>query len=265
MHIVISYIAIVHEKQWPETNQKTERQVMSPTNDDLIAVGYYIILPTPRQAFMSDTLLPNYIRSVSNCICPKAPDDWALDWASGYTSEERVEQAQRFGISKDRVQGVIAFATDEFERQTGYPNVFYALPYARAFYEEFVQNGEAEIIGLGIHASDYDALFEELTPSEGQGEHGIYHVAAQKQPLAPNGEALGYEIVNFDAFLCCSWLCNGLEIAVSEKWGTRPNQLGLLDDRLAAQQAAEYCGSDEAKAEPGLWLACQLVRYPTKK
>lgn len=238
---------------------------MQSTYTNSIALGYYMILPTPRQAFMSDALLPDCIRSVSNCICPKAPDDWALDWASGYTSEERVAQALHFGISKDRVQDVIAFATDEFERQTGYPNVFYTPQYARTFYEEFLQNGEAELIGLGIHSSDYDVLIEELTPTEGQGEHGIYRVAAQQQPLAPNGEVLGYEIVNFDAFLCCSWLCNGLEVAVSERWDVRPNQYGLLDDRLAAQQAAEFCGSDEVKAEPGLWLACQLVRYPTKK
>ena len=209
---------------------------------------------------MSSVLMPEMILSLSNCICQTAPNDWTIEWAS-YNPKNRNQVANSFGMNENELEQAIIFTTNEIEKKIGYPNVIFSLSDAIYFCQRFVKNHKAELLGLGLPEQYRDELMEDLTPEEGCGQLGIYQALKGHSRIDIGGELLGYEILNFDRGLNCSWLCNGLEKRVFRQLGEKPNSYGFLSDLEIAIKAAEYCSSEEVGAEPGLWLPCSVTKY----
>lgn len=199
--------------------------------------------------------------SASSCICDFFPDAWAIEWSS--SPEERRREAEAFGISKDRVPEVVAWATGAMQQEFGWPNEFYTLESAEAARARFIpETKDVVLFGLALHESHVSEFLEAARPKPPDGESGTFECILRREKPAPGGQRAGFELLaTYTGSLTCSWRCNELEIVCAEKLGVTPNAHGFIESHEDAERCAEYVAQPEVGAEPGLWLPWLVTLY----
>ncbi len=228
-----------------------------------VSGGYLVARPVAREGtFWDASLVPTMFWTASDCLALVTPGTWAIEWVQ-MDAEERFTQAERFGLPRDRVPGILSWVTSRFDQDFGWPNVFLSLEAAREFRERFVsRDSDAAILGLALAREDAEDLLQRAQPGEREGAPGVYQRLARRLNPEAGGQPLGSEILCFDHGSFHSSLCNGLERDFAAKFGARPNAHGLYDDAALARQCAAHVDRNEVGAEPGVWLAWRLTRYP---
>jgi len=231
---------------------------------EFISGGYFLAKHADRAAGMSADLLPTRILSASSCITD-IPDAWAIKWAN-YKESERKEEAAKFGITPEILPQVIDWVTSGLEsRKIGWPVVFYSLETAQQFAQSFLpHDNDLALIGIGLQRELADLLLREEKPPENHGKPGIYEALSQDLNLASSGLVLGFEVLGYEWGGFHSWLCNGLEVDSYREFNIRPNRYGFISDIEDAAKSAEYASREDVGAEPALWQAWLVVKYPMK-
>jgi len=220
--------------------------------------GYFLTRPVTRDdAFMSTDLLPPTLVSLSNCLGKSAFEYW---W-----NEEHAAEALEFGVPEDRLSDLVAWYRRRFERDLGAPNVAFAPSVIHEFLEQFVEDATGLVIlGCGLSAEHRTLLLEHAGAPAGLGEYGVFEMLERNVPLEPGGRVLGYEPVSYEYGLEHSWICNALETEAQARIGVTPDRdTGLLASYREGVSVADLINSDDVGSEPGMWLPCLIVRYPT--
>ena len=144
----------------------------------------------------------------------------------------------------------------------GWPRVFFASHDARAFAKRFLPRDQRfKLLGIGLPAGVVEQFLAEQAPGPSMGVPGVYKAVSNRVSLESGGGVLGWEVLCYDHGGFHSWLCNGLETNVAEKYGIRPNEAGFITSAPEASVAAEYCGRQDVGAEPGFWAPWLVVEY----
>ena len=236
-----------------------------------LSAGYYLARPAERGAHTSATLIPAKLISASSCICEFFPDSWAIKWSSEHPNE-REESASAFRIQPHEIDAVIQWATNAFEKEFGWPNVFYSLEAAFAGRSKILASDvDVAVFGLGLNREYSEEFLRYAKPPEQtpgyapQGETGIYECVNAQRQISPGGRQIGFELLAvFLGLLTCSWLCNSLETVFEETLGVRPNKYGFIADYSDAKRCTDYISRGEVGAEPGLWLPWLITLYSEK-
>lgn len=184
------------------------------------------------------------------------------------TDEERAADFAKAHISPELKEPVMRWATEAFESEFGWENVFYTPEAALAAQERFGLTGSFLLLGIGLPVERLEAFLLEAAPPPRQegyspvGETGSYRVAKKRKNLAEGGRFLGFELLNIDfGSIQHSWICNGLERHCRDHLEVRPNGYGLISEIEEAFRCCEEISRDEVGSEPGLWLPCGIVLY----
>ncbi|MEP7365365.1 MAG: hypothetical protein ABI972_19095 [Acidobacteriota bacterium] len=231
--------------------------------------GYHLARRLQAPVCRSPELLPSHVLSASECISEFLPDCWAIEWSSE-TGEERSTHASHFGIAPQSLPAVISWATGEFCKSFGWPNVFYTLEAAREARARFIPGTpDVVLIGLGLHKSLVSQFLEDAQPDAPKpgcapvGETGVYQCVKSGQHPTSGGTPRGFEMLaTCYGLLTCSWLCNGLEKVCAEQLGIRPNPHGFVETFEDAMRCTNLIVLPETHAEPGLWLPWLITEYP---
>ena len=216
----------------------------SPTSlDDYVSAGYYLVQPSAAA-----------LLSLSSCLCASFPNAWTIDWVKG---ENPHEHAAALNIDRGRLPEIIAWATNAFGEEFGWPNVFYTLKAAREARARFFNaESKIEVVGLGLHRSDAPGFvgFAKPVPSlpgyAPRGETGIYECVRDSRPMESGATFLGFEPLSvWVGLFACSWICLGMEREFA------PNEHGFLGSIDDARRCAEGAKSS------GLWLPWLIARY----
>ena len=232
---------------------------------DYVSGGYYLALPTEREAWMPAELLPEQFVSASPDLAHFFPGSWAIQW-TGDKPEERLKRAAAFGISRDEFPSVVEWATASFGSEFGWPSCFYRLDTACQARARFLSSTPGLVtIGLGLHRDLVPGFLEYAKPPAPQegyapmGETGVFECVSRRSDVAPDGEALGFELVStYVGILCESWICCGSKKDCVDRCGIALNHAGLIDSYSEAAACAELI---PAFKEPGLWLPWLIVKY----
>lgn len=238
--------------------------------EDYVSGGYLITLYADgassnrwlRSAIgATEDLLPARMLSVGYCGASRAPS------LRGDFDEEK---CARFGVSPARKAEVISWVEERLDREVGFPDLFFRLPTAREYIRRFTSGAaDIQLLGIGLHQErlHHIAQLERLRPP------GIAETGAKLAGFADTGFAqalrLGErpaagEILGFDV-ICCywnidhSWHCNGLVVDGLDRFGFRPNQFGLINEKTNADKVADY--ANEIPTEEGIWLPVLVTRY----
>lgn len=234
-----------------------------------LSAGFRVTRRVSRPAHSAAELLPPTIVSAAGDVASFIPDVWAIAWC-GVAAPDRRADAAKLGIASDRVDPIVARVTALVadERRFGWPNVCYSLDAAAEMARLAApETGGLIILELGLAPDHVPALLESSAPppslpaEAAWGEPGVSVALGRRVPVLAGGRPLGFEPLCFDQGLGCSWLCNGLEVAVARELGIRPNAAGLLSDSGEARRAVAYISRDDVGAEPGLWLPWLLTEH----
>jgi hypothetical protein len=237
-------------------------------SDNILAAGFLLIRPTPRAHYMSPKLLPANIISLSECICPRFPGPYAIDWASA-TEDQRSHDFDKVGLPPQDRAAALTWATGAFGIEFGWPDVFYKLEYALAARERFFrEDAGIRAVGVGLPREYSDVFVEDSTPLPPKpgfattGESGYLEVIKTNCSLPGGGTQLGYEPLGVEFGVPShSWLCNGLEEHCFATLSVRPGQNGLLATREEAVRCCAEIDREEVGAEPGPWMPWLLYEY----
>ncbi len=232
-----------------------------------LSAGYVISKRVTRPSYVSDTLLPPQIFSMSECICTFVPDTWCIAW-TGDDAERRDEKAKVFNLSPESLKSMTTWVTERMDHEIGWSSICYSIKTAHTLTKQFLtHDSDVVILGLGLHRRYRDEFCHAAEPPPQQkgyapiGRQGIHTAILKGQTLESGGKPLGFEPLVFNHSLSDSWLCNGLEVIIENQLGIRPNEFGLLDDFESASKCVEFISSEKVNAEPGLWLPWLLVEY----
>ena len=233
-----------------------------------VSAGFVVTRRFARPDYAAADLLPPMLVSASPDLADFIPDVWAIAWC-GVAPADRTATAARLGIAPGRVDQVVAGVTGLIadNARYGWPNICYSREAAAAVERLAAPADRLVVLELALAQDDAARFVSESVPPPPApgyaptGEAGVR--TAIRRGVAPdsNGRPLGFEPLCFDHALGCSWLCNGLEVAVAQTLGIRPNAAGLIDTAGQAQSAVAYISRDDVGAEPGLWLPWLLIEH----
>jgi len=225
------------------------------------SAGYFLTRDFVRPDHGSVDLLPERLVSASECLASFVPATWTLTWVHS-SDEARQKTALEFGLSPAALPSVMESATESFERDWGWPYVFYTLAGARQFHRQFLSSGSTvRLFGLALPEDLFPAFLKAAEPGTGEGETGFLACAKAGKALEPGGVPIGWEILGFEYGMFHSWLCNGLERDVSQVLSIRPNAHGFIGSLDNARRVANFCGQESVGAEPALWQPWLVVEY----
>jgi hypothetical protein len=231
-----------------------------------VSGGFYITRSVPRPGSSNSHLLPERVVIVSRCLTKFLPDTWCIEWTND-SSLEHVATAAYFGLDENVLFGLISEMTAAFGTSFGWPSAIWDLQFARSIANSFLADtSDIRILEPGLHSEYVGAVCQEAEPKQFAGfapvgRQGIHEAILRMQPVESTRVILGFEPLVWNQTQSCSWLCNGLEIAVAKHLGTVPNANGLIDTFAKAQAAALYIGRNEIGAEPGLWVPWLIIEH----
>lgn len=222
-------------------------------DEKFIFGGYFIVIPTSRSDFMDKELVPEKIVSISQCICDVVPGIWGLSWVKDREKDiDRIMDV--FEMSYAEFLKLEEWVTEKFdEGKYGWQHGFSELNFAKEFAEIFLTRvKEYWIFSIGLSQSEVKLFLEEEAPQGNIGNTLIYNMLC-KGKLLDMSNLMGFDILGYDMGGFHSYLCNGLEKDLKEKFNITPNKYGLYDNYELLLKGAEYISTDEVGAEPALW------------
>jgi hypothetical protein len=221
------------------------------------SAGFLLVKRVSRPAYVSAELIPPVVISAGQCICPRFPGPYAIDWVT-MKPEDRDAGFTELGVPRLVRDEAVRWATSALDATFGWPSVFFTLDAARDARRRFLgESHEIRTIGLGIDESFVESFIADATEPS-----GLSTAVAAGQAIPPAGISLGYEPLDLEyGQFQHSWLCNGLERHCADVLGVRPGASGLIDDFGDARRCCEEINREEVGAEPGLWLPMLLTEY----
>jgi hypothetical protein len=235
-----------------------------------VAAGYFL----SRVAGATDwtgTALRRISLAESHSARSFFPNSWALSWCNT-TLEERSEQGAVFGIPKEEVPGLVAWADGAMGREFGAWRTFFTLECARAAAKRWLwRAADVELWGLGLKrelVSEYCRLAKPPPTAPGVGASGTcVAVCERADHLAVGGTVLGYEILKEDRANSFESLesLHADEEALFREFGVVTNQAGLVDSFESALACCKELDTRWAKHPSELtgWLPWLIVKYTT--
>ena len=226
-------------------------------------------------------LLPPKILSLSEELCPRFPDYYAMPWANMEFADRHrgSTMARRFDIAEAPFRQIGVWV--ELLWKTGgmkWMDVVVAPEIAKMFIDEVLpaHRDELMILGIGLRRTLLDEFLAASPPSQrsndrppaeelalgGEGTYGVAEILSQRGALARDGEVLGYDLAGYGYGAFTSWLVHGLHADCHKRFGIRPNRWGLIETEQDAERCAEFVRAEPGK-EPGWWHAWLVLRYPT--
>ena len=189
---------------------------------------------------------PPTIVSAASDIATFIPDVWAIAWC-GVEAADRRADAAKLGIASERVDPIVARVTALIADERRYRLAERLLLARRGGGDGAAgrpRDGAGSSCSSSASRADHvPALLEASAPppslpgNAAYGEPGVRVALRRGVPVLASGHPLGFEPLCFDRGLGCSWLCNGLEVAVARELGIRPNAAGLLEPTPAEARA----------------------------
>jgi hypothetical protein len=243
------------------------KPIMEKQLSDFISAGFLVTREVDRPSYVSAELLPARMISASGCIAPFVPDTWCIEWTQD-ASERRIEHAGAFGLDSQALRELTACVTPRFDKSFRWSNVIVDLDTAHELVSRFLSTvRDVKVLELGLHRSMTDDFCQKAEPPAGKpgfaplGRQGVHEVILEGNPPTQTGKVLGFEPLVFNDSLSCSWLCNGLENAIAQALGIKPNRHALIEMFDDARQCVEYISRDDVRAEPGLWLPWLIIDH----
>jgi hypothetical protein len=238
-------------------DQRTHIEYGSP----VVAGGYILVVPFTAPEYLANPRLPRQLITASWDLTAIGPGPWALSWVNQHDSDR--QQRIAFGIDEASLPEVSVWVEEKMRTgEWGWPRIFTGLQPAREFLVRFHPSSEPTIVGMGMAAESVDEVLADHPDVPGMGMYGYVETLRRRQPLAPGGLELGYELLGEElGGVFHSWHCNNLEPVVHEKLGIEVNQYGLIGDLEAARRAAEFVARPDMGAEPVTWRPWLLVTY----
>lgn len=237
---------------------------------EFLSAGFLITRSVPRPPSFSKALIPDQIISASDCIVDFVPDTWCIEWTQD-TQEARKKKAATFELETNALEALTRWVTPQFGENIGWPNVCFDLDIALQIVRIHLKHlSDVRVLQLALHQSHINEFCRVAEPPPQEpgfapnGRQGVHESIRKGSPLTEGGKVLGFEPLVFEYSLSCSWLCNGLETAVSDKLNIKPNQFGFIQKFEEACKCVEYISREEVGAEPGLWLPWLIVDHSEK-
>lgn len=220
---------------------------------NVILGGYFIVIPALRSDCMDPILVPQKIISISECICDVLPGIWGLNWVSD-RNKQIIEAKSILNINDNEFEELEKWVSEEFNiGNYGWQHGFSNIISAKRFADKFLHNlNEYWILSIGLTQSETELFLSKEKPQNNLGGTLVYNVLKQGIVLETKA-ILGVDLLGYDNGAFHSYLCNGLEKDLFDKYGIIPNKFGFYDDYNCILEASEYVSSDEVGAEPALW------------
>jgi hypothetical protein len=227
--------------------------------NDYYSGGYFLVQATRTNLGRSE-LLPDKLVNLSSCNSRKLIVGWGWHLVSRDWYQRHRNGALDFGIPEDRFDDFMRWCQTEYKSEIAHRSMFYSVDAARRFIKRFLPNtDDLFLIGAGLH-KELEMNTWHKDPNE--EIFGVEKRIKQCLPMESEGIALGYELVGYDNFFSCSWLCNFLDEVALDLFGIRANQYGLIDTLDETRKIYELIEKDEnGKPYYDYWL---LVSYPLK-
>lgn len=213
---------------------------------DFTVIGYYIVGPVSKPQYLS--LHCDKILSVSSCIDDIYPDLSGCLWRETGDSWEKYKAKLR--LSEAEFKQMMEEVSDLFaNNRMDVDGRFINLADARHYYDSYIPKTlDAKIIAVLMLKEDAAQLIEE--PYWGQN-------AVISSENLTQGKLLGGEIIGFDCGSFHSYLCNGLDKDISERYTLSVDDYGVIQNEFP--QIRLFAELIQGAGEPVLWLPCLLV------
>ena len=137
-----------------------------------ILAGYYLVRTrpvhwgkTPAQHFLTP----------SECLNDLLPDTWCLSW-TGQVADLHQALEQDYGLNTARLEAVQSWGEQHFEKNWGWPQLFFSLQAAQSFYSQFFAAAEDwHCLSLSLPSKYLPEVLEDQRPQTAQsGKSGLY-------------------------------------------------------------------------------------------
>ena len=234
------------------------------SNMEFIVGGYYLIQGTEPKEWMNEKFFPPIVWSASHHICEIYPESWIFTWTSDDVSTKERERNRAILKLEDDAFHSLQLEFDNLFNQNefGFPNVFYSLTSARNFYKRYLKHlSNIKLLSIALADEYWEQFIQETVPGKNMGEPGMRMKLRARSNVEPEAMFRGFEVLGYDHSQFCSYICNSLEDDYSKKFSILLNRNGFIEDYNDAKRAAEYTRSEEAEAEPYLWLPWLISEY----
>lgn len=188
------------------------------------------------------------ILSISQCICDIHPNLNGCLWDKH--EDIKISYKAQLGLAEEKYTHLVSTVVGLFNgKRLDIDGRFINLSDAQSFYTSFLFNrADAKIIGVALMTHNIEKLIGE--PHWGQNAATPRDIpSAQMQLLG--GEIIGFDIANFH-----SYLCNGLDKDISERYAIVTDDYGIIQNDYS--QIELFTESIQGEGEPVLWLPCML-------
>lgn len=209
-------------------------------------VGYYIVEPVTKPEVIS---LPcKQIISASDCISIHHPNLDEFFWVG--KEEKAREYQKKFRLSDDtlfQLKTDISALLDDGKIETD--GLFQTRKDAEEIYQKYFSiNDDMRIIGILVQAPYVNVLREEMGES----------VWSYEQESVP-GKPIGFDIIGWDISGWHSYLCNGLQKIIHEKYLLKVNDQGLIQNSY--EEVIDFAKQIEGMGEPVEWIPVAVHDY----
>ena len=217
--------------------------------------GYYITKPASKPEYIS--LKCSHILTVSDCICSLHPNLKATFWQNKEYEEERRDYQKLLGISdvefnnlKVEVSGIFA----DYHLDVG--SRFTMLSEALHFREKYLRSLNLKVISIALEDEFKDILRDFIIEDRCMNNIEADLILVNQEA---GGELIGYDILGWDTSGFHSYLCNGLDKDILEKYDLSVNNVGLIqNDYEDVKIFAEHI---KDKGEPVDWLPFSVYEH----
>ncbi|MBQ8965406.1 hypothetical protein [Ruminococcus sp.] len=218
---------------------------------DMQLLGYYIVYPEPKPEYC--TLAASHILTVSEYEFDGKFPDLTKCWFTNYPKSEREAYAARLGLDEKEFSE-FCFLVNELiaQKRMSVDTRFGSLEDARKMLS-FARNISGCMI-VGIYtrsdiAAEFGSEFFEEVPVAESEEEGFFM----------GHEILGCENMNGE-FQFCSYLVNGLEKDISEKYELKPApDTGFLQNSF--DEVLSFADLILGKGEPVVWTPFEIRKF----
>lgn len=209
-------------------------------------VGYYIVEPITKPEVIS---LPcKQIISASDCISIHHPNLDEFFWVG--KEEKAREYQKKFRLSDDtlfQLKTDISALLDDGKIETD--GLFQTRKDAEEIYQKYFSiNDDMRIIGILVQVPYVNVLREEMGESAWSYE----------QESVP-GKPIGFDIIGWDISGWHSYLCNGLQEIIHEKYLLKVNDQGLIQNSY--EEVIDFAKQIEGMGEPVEWIPVAVHDY----
>lgn len=226
--------------------------------------GYYLIEGTTREDYMSNSIIPNNIWSVSSCICNLHPDISALSWTSR-SNEDRLVYQQQLNLTTEAFNNMQEKTDALFnDDKIGWEAMFIDRDTAVTFAQKYL--GKVENIKLMMIATttEYSKLFLQKTKTT-ENNNGVYKCLQKENAVQKDADFKGFEILGYESGSFHSFICYNLEKVYANNLNITLNEHGLIKNYAEAVIANDYTSNSSNLPEGTIWMPWAIYEIQLSK